>query len=63
MTQNDCVLASETGEHPLVQKNQELRVLYRAHKRYHEVASPNQAESSAVNPPSTDAEKFVPTGP
>jgi Flp pilus assembly protein TadD len=38
MAEKACTLASEAGEQPLVQKNQELLELYRAHRPYHEVA-------------------------
>jgi hypothetical protein len=47
----------------LLQKNQELLALYRAHQPFHEVASPNQAEPSAVNHSSDTIEKFIPTAP
>jgi len=61
--QKACALASEAGEQDLLKKNQELLALYRAHKPYHEMMSPGQAEPSAVNPPSNDAEKLVPAAP
>jgi tetratricopeptide (TPR) repeat protein len=37
MAEKAVALASETGEQALVQKNQELLTLYRAHKPYHEL--------------------------
>jgi hypothetical protein len=37
MAEKAVALASETGEQALVQKNQELLKLYRAHKPYHEL--------------------------
>jgi tetratricopeptide (TPR) repeat protein len=58
-----CAMATESGEQDLLKKNQELLALYRAHKPYHEVASTNQAEPPAVNPPATDAGKPVPAAP
>jgi tetratricopeptide (TPR) repeat protein len=39
--QKACTLASAAGEPGLVQKNQELLVLYRAHQPYHETAAPS----------------------
>ena len=63
MAQKACAQASEAGNQALLKRNQELLALYRAHQPYHEVASTNQAESSAVNPSSNDAEKFVPAAP
>jgi Tfp pilus assembly protein PilF len=58
--QKACALASKSGEQDLLRRNQELLVLYRAHKPYHEITGSNQPEPSAVNPASSDAEKLVP---
>jgi tetratricopeptide (TPR) repeat protein len=58
-----CALASESGDRDLLKRNQELLVLYRAHRPYHEVASPDQAEPPAARPVSGDAEKLVPAAP
>ncbi len=58
-----CALATESGDPDLLKKNQELLALYRAHKPYHEVASTNQAEPPAINPPATDAQKPAPAAP
>jgi tetratricopeptide (TPR) repeat protein len=58
-----CALASESGDQDLLKRNQELLVLYRAHRPYHEVTSPDQAELPAAGPVSGDAEKPVPNVP
>jgi len=58
--QKACALASQPGEQDLLRRNQELLVLYRAHKPYHEITGSNQPEPSAVNHASSDAEKLVP---
>jgi tetratricopeptide (TPR) repeat protein len=63
MAEKACALATESDEQDLVKKNQELLVLYRAHKPYHEIMNPGQAEPSAVNPASGDTEKLVPAAP
>ncbi len=63
MAEKACALATESGEQDLLKKNQELLALYRAHKPYHEVASTNQAEPPAINPPANDAEKPAPAAP
>jgi tetratricopeptide (TPR) repeat protein len=63
MAEKAGALASEAGEQPLVQKNQELLMLYRAHRPYHELASPNPAEPAATNSPSGNTEKLVPAAP
>ncbi|HTY86673.1 MAG TPA: fused MFS/spermidine synthase [Candidatus Acidoferrum sp.] len=64
MAEKAVALASETGEQPLVQKNQELLELYRAHKPFHELTSPPPAETSAtVAPASGSTEKLVPPAP
>jgi tetratricopeptide (TPR) repeat protein len=63
MAEKACALASETGEQALVQKNQELLVLYRAHRPYHDSANPKPAEP-ATNPPAAGSiEKLVPGTP
>jgi hypothetical protein len=61
--QKACDLAAQSGEQGLLQKNQELLQLYRAHKPYHEPASPNPTEPSVTNPPSGNTEKLVPGAP
>ncbi|MGD0208597.1 MAG: tetratricopeptide repeat protein [Verrucomicrobiota bacterium] len=62
--QEACALAEKSGEQNLMQKNQELLVLYRAHRPYHEAASPDQAEpSAAAHPASGGTEKLVPAAP
>ena len=38
MAEKACALASESGQQNLLHRNQELLVLYRAHKPYHETA-------------------------
>jgi tetratricopeptide (TPR) repeat protein len=58
-----CALASESGDPDLLKKNQDLLALYRVHQPYHEVASTNQAEPPAVNPPANDAQKPAPAAP
>ena len=63
MAEKARALATEAGDQDLLKINQKLLVLYRAHKPYHEMMSPGQAEPSAVNPPSNDAEKLVPAAP
>jgi tetratricopeptide (TPR) repeat protein len=63
MAEKACALASGLGEQDLLQKNQELLQLYRAHQPYHEMASPNPTEPSATNPLSGNIEKLVPGAP
>jgi len=63
MAEKACMMASEAGEQGLLKRNQELLVLYRAHKPYHEITGSNQPEPSATNPASGDAEKLVPGAP
>jgi hypothetical protein len=58
-----CTLASAAGEPGLLQKNQELLLLYQKHQPYHAVASPDQAEPPAARPAPGDAEKLVPGAP
>jgi hypothetical protein len=36
--QNACAIASKSGEQDLLEKNQKLLALYRAHQPYHEAA-------------------------
>jgi tetratricopeptide (TPR) repeat protein len=57
------VLAEQSDEPNLLQKNRELLELYRAHRPYHEAAGPGQPESSAVNPSSGNPEQLVPAVP
>jgi hypothetical protein len=40
MAEKASALATETGEQALVQKNEELLKLYRAHKAFHEAGGP-----------------------
>jgi hypothetical protein len=40
MAEKACALATDPGDQPLVQKNQELLALYRAHRPYHELTKP-----------------------
>jgi len=47
--QKACDLASQLGKPELVERNQQLLALYRAHQPYHEVASPGQTEESRTN--------------
>ncbi len=61
MAEKAVALATEAGEQPLVQKNQELLKLYRAHKPFHELPSPKPAETSAATPAPDNTEKLVPT--
>jgi hypothetical protein len=63
MAEKACALASESGEQALLQKNQELLLLYRAHRPYHDSASPKPAEPSTAAPASGGAEKLVPAAP
>jgi tetratricopeptide (TPR) repeat protein len=44
-----CALAERSGEKDLLQKNQELLSMYRAHRSYHEVAATNQPEPSVLD--------------
>jgi Flp pilus assembly protein TadD len=53
MAEKACALASDAGEQALIEKNQELLVLYRAHRPYHESTAPKPA----------DTEKLVPAAP
>jgi tetratricopeptide (TPR) repeat protein len=48
MAEKACALASESGEQALLQKNQELLVLYRAHRPFHEFTSPAQTEPATL---------------
>jgi tetratricopeptide (TPR) repeat protein len=61
--QKACALAEKSGEQNLLQRNQELLLLYQKHQPYHAVASPDQAVPPAANPASGDAEKLVPGAP
>ena len=63
MAEKACVLASASGEQALLQKNQELLVLYRAHRPYHESAGPKPAEPTNAAPAPGDPEKLVPAAP
>ena len=64
MAEKACALASESGAQDLLKRNQELLALYLKHQPYHEVASPDQAEPSAVaHPASGGTEKLVPAVP
>jgi tetratricopeptide (TPR) repeat protein len=40
MTEKACALGTDLGQQALVQKNQELLVLYRNHQPYHDLAKP-----------------------
>jgi tetratricopeptide (TPR) repeat protein len=60
MAEKASALATEAGEQALVQKNQELLLLYRAHRPFHESTSPSQTEPPTNNPSSTNVEKLVP---
>ncbi|MGA3284481.1 MAG: fused MFS/spermidine synthase [Verrucomicrobiota bacterium] len=50
MAEKACALAGQSGEQALLQKNQELLELYRAHRPYDEAGSPNQTKPSAIQP-------------
>jgi tetratricopeptide (TPR) repeat protein len=63
MAEKACALASESGEPALLKKNQDLLVLYRAHRSYHESASPSQTEPATNNPSSGSNEKPVSNAP
>jgi tetratricopeptide (TPR) repeat protein len=58
-----CALAEKSGEAGLLQRNQELLLLYRKHQPYHEPASPDPAEPPANHAASGNAEKLVPATP
>jgi hypothetical protein len=47
--QKACALASGSGEHELLKRNQELLELYRRHQPYRDVANPEPPEASAAN--------------
>ena len=63
MAEKACALASASGEQALLQKNQELLVLYRAHRPYHESTGPKPAGASTAAPASGGIEKLVPAAP
>jgi tetratricopeptide (TPR) repeat protein len=63
MAEKACALASEAGEQALLQKNQELLVLYRAHRPYHDSTLPKPAEPATNAPAAENIEKLVPPAP
>jgi tetratricopeptide (TPR) repeat protein len=52
MAEKASALATQSGEQALLQKNQELLELYRAHRPYHELTKPNPSEPSTTSRPS-----------
>ena len=63
MAQKACTLASESGKPELLQRNQELMELYRAHKPYHETASPDQSQPTTDEPSAGNPQTVVPHAP
>jgi spermidine synthase len=58
-----CALAGESDDPDGLKQNRALLELYRAHRPYHEAASPGQPKSSAVNSASGNPEQLVPAVP
>ena len=63
MAEKACALASVSGEQALLQKNQELLVLYRAHRPYHDSTKPKPPEPAVGVPPVSTTETTVSNAP